>query len=825
MSKKIFRNSRPRNTGGHPSSKASQSAPTPKNNKTTTADTESNTEQSLLGGVTDESPTRYSASNKRKGRNKKKGANKKNGKDKDSNPAPEKEEPGITEKIREKINDYVTDMDPVEVAKKSIEKVKKFMEPGYEFSEENGKLRALLHLKPDDDVAKALQAQARSLADKTELNNTQAVQAQETIASMGPNAEAVLALTPPAVIMSQVNQKPVKETAEMLLNLKKNFKLDNKQYPHIGDISNSIIQETDIDFDDFNKNMEKISPDAHKAGVSFEGTSLLLGSLANNNITGDDAEKTAKSIIHSLSQQGNQAKTALKKLNVSPKNSHGSLKSPMNTIGEINDAFEKGKIEKKDRDNYIRSIFGEDQKDNVNALIKDYQDGKTAKLKTIIDKSDGNLDDSHKTMKDNLAGDISDLKSSMESLQVDLYQKAEKKLRTGVQYANDKFKATTSLLQSESEDDQEKSDDDSTDDVNTLSKALNHSSEESDDINEQDKNTPEPRSKKNPNKNKPNREKNKKEKKLRAKKPLLPKAEKNSLYNNPFLKGETSGSVRSLLKNYSKKVPIIGEFLSYYGEIAYDYYEEHPEQKKFLSNNYLFGNEMYELSANEYLDKHQEGIEKSAENIQKEAIEKIKSPIDFGTLPLNKAGLLDVKNNPHSDLTNKKEKSDNKDIFKKIRTELYKTKSLDEGMNKLRKTEKIDNDNSLIKETSENLRKVRSEIKNNTLEVAPISIPSSIGEKNLLIGGNKPITPLENSHDDINIDLPGNIDQESYRSLITRENSNYIDNSVTNNNVYITMPEGTQVDQLREKILETLNESSRQKNDRHLNQMTSFCAY
>lgn len=583
---------------------------------------------------------------------------------KDTAPLPEeKKQTGLLGKIRDKVMEKLSSMSPEDLATGTVNSVQKLLEPGYDFSRENASLQASLGLTPNAQAAKYLTAQAKAIADTTPLTHADAVRAQHAIVDLGSTEDTVLAVTPTAVTLSQVNQRPINDSAALLMGADRAFQLKNANYAHIGDVASVIIQKTEASFDSYKEGLATTAPTAHQAGVSFEDTSIMLGALADSGIDGADGKANGarvQALIQRLGKPTDKARQLLSRLNISPSTAQGKLISPLTTLEQIGKRFDQDKVNPSQRDKYLNTIFGSQGAPAANVLIKGLTHGNTGALRNRVQDSDEVLTKSYETAQNTLAGDISKFQSQTESMQVKLYESTEGTVRDLVQAGSRQLDKLTPQSSSNSA-------------LSNAPSALNGT--DSVDI------------------------------------PLFnPLMDLDVLPKKPGL---------SLIKGLALLTR--GNALSYAGteaaEQLYDYYTEHPEQQKYLANNYLFGNELYEVEAAKYLEDHKKA---------KDTLGITPPPPSAPT----SGDSLSIDNTP----------------------------------------------------------------------------PASASDYQTGAGANS---------------LNG-ISYGNYSALSPIINSNYVDNSVINNNVQISMPEGSQSEQLHEKVLSILNEYSQQREDRRLSQMNTL---
>lgn len=120
--------------------------------------------------------------------------------------------------------------------------------------------------------------------------------------------------------------------------------------------------------------------------------------------------------------------------NLAVQNEDGSMKSLSETIEFLRDKL--GGLSEAEQASAASAIFGTNAVSGMLAIVN-ASDEDYAKLTNAITKADGAASDMAQTMSDNLGGDVTLMKSNLESLQLTIYEKFEPSLRKGVDTLND----------------------------------------------------------------------------------------------------------------------------------------------------------------------------------------------------------------------------------------------------------------------------------------------------------------------------------------------------------------------------------------------------
>ncbi|HDT5144860.1 TPA: phage tail tape measure protein [Klebsiella michiganensis] len=311
------------------------------------------------------------------------------------------------------------------------------LKPGYDFTQKNSELQAVLGVGKDSAEMSAQRKQARQLGDNTAASADDAAGAQIIIAKSGGDAAAIQAATPVTLNMALANRRTMEENAGLLMGMKSAFQLSNDKVAHIGDVLSMTMNKTAADFDGLSDALTYTAPVAKNAGVSIEQAAAIVGALHDAKITGSMAGTGSRAIISRLQAPTGQAYTAIKELGVKTADSKGNTRPIFTILKEIQASFEKNKLGSGQRAEYMKTIFGEEASSAAAVLMTAASSGKLDKLTAAFKASDGKTEELVKVMQDNLGGDFKEFQSAYEAVGTDLFDQQENSLRQLVQTATD----------------------------------------------------------------------------------------------------------------------------------------------------------------------------------------------------------------------------------------------------------------------------------------------------------------------------------------------------------------------------------------------------
>ncbi|AAC34170.1 G protein [Escherichia phage 186] len=311
----------------------------------------------------------------------------------------------------------------------------KLLMPGYDFTQKNSELQAVLGVDKQSPEMQALRKQARHVGDNTAASADDAASAQIIIAKSGGDAAAIQARRRVTLNMALSNRRTMEENAALLTGMKSAFQLSNDKIAHIGDVLSMTMNKTAADFDGLSDALTYAAPVAKNAGVSIEQTAAMVGALHDAKITGSMAGTGSRAILSRLQLPPEKAFEAIKELGVKTSDSKGNTRPIFSILKEMQRSFEKNNLGTSQRGEYMKTIFGEEASSAAAVLMEAASSGKLDRLTAAFKASDGKTEELVKVMQDNLGGDFKEFQSAYEAVGTDLFDQQEGSLRKLTQTA------------------------------------------------------------------------------------------------------------------------------------------------------------------------------------------------------------------------------------------------------------------------------------------------------------------------------------------------------------------------------------------------------
>ncbi|MGS0745555.1 phage tail tape measure protein [Syntrophomonas erecta subsp. sporosyntropha] len=162
-----------------------------------------------------------------------------------------------------------------------------------------------------------------------------------------------------------------------------------------------------------------VAPLAGALGYEAKDTAIALAVMANAGIKGSQSGTALRAIFTRLAKPTKESGTAMDKLGLSITNTDGSMKTLAEMMDDLREAFKD--LNPEQQAVYAAQIAGQEAMSGLLAIVNTGDDDFN-KLSESINNSTGAADRMAKEMQDNLLGRLTELKSAIEGVALQLYE-------------------------------------------------------------------------------------------------------------------------------------------------------------------------------------------------------------------------------------------------------------------------------------------------------------------------------------------------------------------------------------------------------------------
>ena len=272
----------------------------------------------------------------------------------------------------------------------------------------------------------SLTEKAKEMGRKTKFSATESAEAMKYMAMAGWKTTDMLNGVEGIMNLAAASGEDLATTSDIVTDALTAFGLSANNSTRFADILAAASSNANTNVAMLGESFKYVAPVAGALGYSAEDCSVALGLMANSGIKAGQAGTSLRALLANLSKPTDQVKSAMSDLGISLTDSSGKMKSMDTLMGEMRTSFSGLSEEQKAQ--YAATLAGQEGMSGllaiVNASDKDFN-----KLKDSIYNCDGAAAQMAATMQDNLAGQLTILKSSAEGLGIEIYESIQEPLK------------------------------------------------------------------------------------------------------------------------------------------------------------------------------------------------------------------------------------------------------------------------------------------------------------------------------------------------------------------------------------------------------------
>jgi len=276
----------------------------------------------------------------------------------------------------------------------------------------------------------ALRDKAKEMGANTKFSATEAADAFNYMAMAGWKTEDMLNGIDGVLALAAASNTDLATTSDIVTDALTAMGYSAGDAGRLADVMAAAASNANTTVEGMGATFKYAAPIAGALGYSMEDLAVATGLMANAGIKGEQAGTSLRSVMTRLSAPPSEAAKAMDELGISITNADGTMK-PFSEVLEILRGKFDG-LSESEQTQYAKAIAGQEAMSGllaiVNASPADFD-----KLTGAINNSNGAAEEMASVMQDNLGGDMTELGSKVEGLQIALYENFEPALRFVVQ--------------------------------------------------------------------------------------------------------------------------------------------------------------------------------------------------------------------------------------------------------------------------------------------------------------------------------------------------------------------------------------------------------
>ena len=261
----------------------------------------------------------------------------------------------------------------------------------------------------------SLRNKAREMGAKTKFSATEAAEAMNYMAMAGWKTEDMLDGIEGVMNLAAASGEDLATTSDIVTDALTAFGLSAKDSGHFADILAAASSNANTNVSMMGETFKYCAPIAGALGFSAEDTAEAIGLMANAGIKSSQAGTALRTIMNNLAGDVKISGKAIGDVTIATTNADGSMRDLSDILADCRSAF--GNLTESEKAQAAESLVGKNAMSGFLALMNAGQSD-IDKLSSAIDNCDGSAEKMAMTMQDNLAGQLTILKSQLQELAI-----------------------------------------------------------------------------------------------------------------------------------------------------------------------------------------------------------------------------------------------------------------------------------------------------------------------------------------------------------------------------------------------------------------------
>lgn len=286
---------------------------------------------------------------------------------------------------------------------------------------------------------------AKEMGSKTKFSATESAQAMEYMAMAGWKTQDMVDGLKGIMDLAAASGEDLATTSDIVTDALTAFGLKASDSTHFADVLAKASSNANTNVAMMGETFKYVAPVAGAMGYSVEDCSVAIGLMANSGIKASQAGTSLRQMLSRLAKPTDEVQSAMDQLGVSLTDSAGNMMSLDTVMSDLRNGF-KG-LSKAEQAQLATSLAGQEAMSGLLAIVN-ASDGDFDKLKDSIYNCKDAAENMAAVAQDNLAGQITSLKSKAEGLGIAFYGSIQEPLKelasVGVKALEDLNNAYTS---------------------------------------------------------------------------------------------------------------------------------------------------------------------------------------------------------------------------------------------------------------------------------------------------------------------------------------------------------------------------------------------
>lgn len=285
-----------------------------------------------------------------------------------------------------------------------------------------------------DEELKMLRDTAKEFGATTKFSASQAADALGYMALAGWDAETSASALGGVLDLAAASGMDLAAASDMVTDYMSAFGMEAKDSAYFADLLAYAQGNANTTAQGLGEAFKNSAANMNAAGQDIETTVALLSMMANQGLKGSEAGTALTAVMRDMTAKMDEGAIKIGETSVAVMDANGNYRDMTDILKDV-EAATNG-MGDAERATALQSTFTSDSIKGLN-LILNAGVSEAAKFEEQLRNSSGAASEMSKIMNDNLNGDLTNLGSKLEGVQIAIYEKFEPALRDGVKVLDD----------------------------------------------------------------------------------------------------------------------------------------------------------------------------------------------------------------------------------------------------------------------------------------------------------------------------------------------------------------------------------------------------
>lgn len=261
----------------------------------------------------------------------------------------------------------------------------------------------------------SLRDKAKEMGAKTKFSASESAEAMKYMAMAGWKTEDMLSGIEGIMNLAAASGENLGSVSDIVTDALTAFGLQAKDSAHFSDVLAAASNNANTNVSMLGESFKYVAPVAGSLGFSVEDTSTALGLMANSGIKASAAGTALRTILTNMVKPTDQMQEAMDTLGFSMTDNEGNMKSLNQIMVDLRSGFDG--LSESEQASVAAALAGKEGMSGLLAIVNTGEEDFN-KLTNAINSADGTAQEMSDTMLNNLGGQLTILKSTLEGIAI-----------------------------------------------------------------------------------------------------------------------------------------------------------------------------------------------------------------------------------------------------------------------------------------------------------------------------------------------------------------------------------------------------------------------